>query len=194
MSLSGRLQRRSWHVWLQQSGCLSDGGGCRQVSGSSPGPSWAAGSSPVCVVVLGEGSCWASMSVPTAFCSLPWSPRPQTPEHHDLGSNRTATCLSLLETSRVWSACTSANLLELGLACPEPPQGSSTGPRGVCREAGGRVLPELCSGSLLGGGEGGEQLSPPLSAVQPGLTPVTDPGQGNPSSPQGRCRLPGRQH
>lgn len=81
---------------------------CPGPAGAHPGPilgpSWAAGSSPACVVVRGEGFCWARMSVPTAFCSLPWSPRQQTSEHHDLGSNRTATCLSLLETSRVWSA------------------------------------------------------------------------------------------
>ena len=37
----------------------------------------------------------------------------------------------------------------------------------MCREAGGRLHPELCSGSLLGGREGGEQLAPDSAQSSP---------------------------
>lgn len=74
-------------------------GACQmaEAAGGCPGPAWARPGLQVLLqcVLLPRGR---------FPLGLPWSPRQQTPEHHDLGSNRTATCLSLLETSQVWLA------------------------------------------------------------------------------------------
>lgn len=143
------------HPGPQRSGWGSDGGGCGQVSGLALGP--------FCTppAVCGEGLCWPTWGVPAA------------PKHGlvaQAGPFRgTAPTDTLPGSLRLAQLSTSANLLELGLACPKPLRGARAAARGVCRDGARAARGCVNLGSVLAPswGCGREQLllHPPTSSL-----------------------------